>query len=84
MAVSGDAFLRQVLRVRLREARKHTGLGVINFSALIDVQPRTVSRWEDGTRVPGLVELCRIASRCGLSLAWLLYDVDEKREEIGR
>lgn len=70
------------MRSRLREARKHTGLRIVDYAVLLDVSRRTVERWEAGTRAPSLVELCRIATLAGLSVTWLVSDLDEARGEI--
>lgn len=48
------------------------------------VSARTVFRWEAGTKTPELESLCRIASYSGVSLAWLLYDLDERRGQVAQ
>lgn len=72
----------KVLRARLREARKHTGLSLADYAVLLDVASRTVERWEGGTRAPTLYQLCRIAVLAGVSVTWLVADVDEARALI--
>jgi transcriptional regulator with XRE-family HTH domain len=83
MAVAGGTGrVSKALRPRLREARKHTGLSLRDYAVLLDVSLRAVERWEAGSRTPTLYQLCRIATLAGLSLTWLLADVDEKRGTI--
>jgi transcriptional regulator with XRE-family HTH domain len=83
MAVGGgSARVMRALRARLKEARKHTGLSLADYAVLLDVSLRSVERWEAGSRAPTLYQLCRIATLAGLSVTWLLADVDERRGEI--
>ncbi len=74
--------LRQTLPKRLIQARKHTGLRVCDFARMMGVTDTTVMRWEKGQRIPSLEDLCRYATYCGVSLLWVLSDVDEKRALI--
>lgn len=74
--------LAKVLSKRLRQARVRTGLGPKDYAVLLDVSSRTVNRWEDGTRLPDLASLLTIAHRTGVSLPWLLYDVDEQKGRL--
>lgn len=68
---------------RVREARAHTGLRICDFAVLMGVADRTVQRWETGQQAPELAMLCRMASLCGVSVTWLIQDVDEARHVIG-
>lgn len=77
-------LLREALAPRLREARRHTGLSARDYGELMGVSARTVFRWEAGTKTPELESLCRIASYSGVSLAWLLYDLDERRGQVAQ
>lgn len=71
-----------MLSARLREARKHTGLSLADYAVLLDLNIRTVERWETGARCPSLLELCRVATMVGVSVTWLVSDLDEQRGEI--
>lgn len=75
-------LLRDTLRHRVREARKHAGLSLTDLGDLVGVDQRSVRRWEDGERLPGLLDLCRIASYCDVTLTFLLFDVEAQCERI--
>ena len=76
------SILRETLRKRLIEARKHTGLRIVDFAAMMGVSDRSVMLWEKGERIPSIRDLCKYATFCGVSLLWVLSDVDEKRALI--
>lgn len=80
----GIALLRDTLRHRIAEARRHSGLSRDDLGDLVGVAGRSVRRWEEGERVPSLVELCKLAVFTDTSLLYLLWDVEEKREAIAR
>lgn len=79
-----ESTLKAALRARVFEARRHTGLRVCDFARMMGIVPRSVMRWEDGTRIPSIEDLCRIATYSGVSLTWLLFDVCEKRAQIAK
>ncbi len=76
------SVLRDTLPKRLIQARKHTGLRRCDFARMMGVSARSVERWEKGERIPSIRDLCKYATFCGVSLLWVLSDVDEKRALI--
>lgn len=70
------------LSSQLCTARERAGLSRRDLAELVGVIPRTVLHWETGERVPSLVDLCRVAIYTDVTVAQLLRDVDERREEI--
>lgn len=69
---------------RVSKARAHSGLSAADLAELVGVSTRCVYYWESGLRLPSLAELCRVAVYCDVTLAFLLFDVDEQREAIAR
>jgi transcriptional regulator with XRE-family HTH domain len=67
------------LGLRIRAARRLTGLSQANFAAAIGANERTYRRGECGDRSPKLALLTAIAKRSGVSVEWLVTGAGEMR-----
>ena len=61
---------------RLREFRERAGLRVIDVAYLNDINPSTVSLWENGRRCPNANSVARLAEFFHVSTD-LFYEVAE-------
>lgn len=73
--------IRGDLGKRIRFARELASLRVAELAALLEVEPNTVYRWEQGVRTPSLELLKRIADICSVSFGWLVSGEGEPRSE---
>jgi transcriptional regulator with XRE-family HTH domain len=63
---------RQMIGVRLREARRHANLTQEQLAEIVGADNKTISRIEAATSDPSLSLLLRIADAVGVRLADLL------------
>lgn len=63
---------RQVIGVRIREARLAASLTQLQLADMIGRDHRMVHFWEHGTRDPRLSDLLLIARACGVPLSDLV------------
>jgi Zn-dependent peptidase ImmA (M78 family)/DNA-binding XRE family transcriptional regulator len=67
---------------RIALARKRRGLTVAALSRLLGVTPKTVSRWEDGSRSPEPDTLEQVSAVLRMPVAFFMAeDLDELRQE---
>lgn len=65
-------YSRAEIGASLRSAREAQGLSPVEAAALHGVSAATISRWENGARLPQISELMRVADRYGVTVAELL------------
>lgn len=82
MADSRQQRLLDVLLPRIDAARVQAGLTWQDVSEVSGIDVHQWSRWVRGKAVPSLVDLCRLAMACDVSLAFFLVAVDEAKEGI--
>jgi Zn-dependent peptidase ImmA (M78 family)/DNA-binding XRE family transcriptional regulator len=66
---------------RLRQARELAGYNQLEAAAAIGTLRETISYWENGRRVPGLVQLAALAEAYGVSVDELLGNEGEPAAE---
>ena len=60
------------IAMRIRRARRHTGMSQTQLSKAIAVQRSAVSNWESANEIyPAMANLIAIARTCEVSLEWL-------------
>lgn len=64
-------FSRELFGQRLRELRKARNMTIEELGVVFDVRKQTVSRWENGERLPYLDLACTIAEYFEVSLDYL-------------
>jgi hypothetical protein len=68
--------VKRVLGRSIRRAREQAGYLPGELAKLLGRCQRLVEYWEVGRREPGLTDLMRVASLCGVRLSRLLHDLD--------
>ena len=69
---------------RIKAARKRAGLTSVGLAERLSLCKRAIDYWESGGREPGMADLCRVAVVCGVTLTWLVMDLDLQRAEIAQ
>ena len=59
------------------------GKSKAEFSRMCDIQPSTMGGYLSGSSKPSLENLLKIAKRCGVTVAWLIGEVDDKNWNPG-
>ena len=62
--------------MRLKELRKQKGISQLKLAIELNTNQNTISRYETGTREPGIVELINIAEYFNVSVDYLLGRTD--------
>ncbi len=57
---------------RLRELRVFHGESQAKLAEALEVNPRTILRWEAGDQDPNLTDLRKLAEHFGVSVAYLI------------
>ncbi len=65
------------LAENLKKYRQMRGMSQAELARLLFVSPQSVSKWETGTSVPDIANLCALANALGLSCDKLLEDDNE-------
>jgi transcriptional regulator with XRE-family HTH domain len=79
MDVATEAF-----RLRLKQARRESGLTLDDVAARLGVSRQIVSAWEAGDKRPMLDRVSAIAEALGKSPAWFFMSPDEERAQSAR
>ena len=59
-------------KTRFKVLRIHYDMTQAQFAELLEVNPTTIFRYEDGQALPPLDTLLNICNKCDVSLAWLM------------
>ncbi|MFI5473245.1 helix-turn-helix domain-containing protein [Streptomyces cacaoi] len=62
----------RAIGLQIRDARKGAGLSQVALGERIGRDHKTISRWENGHRIPSLIDLIRIAHALDIPLADLV------------
>ena len=62
---------KEIIPIRLKEARKRTGLTQVEVSDLVDIEQGTLSKYELGAILPSVEMIGRLAECYGVSLDWI-------------
>ena len=62
---------KEIIPIRLKEARKRTGFTQIEVSELVGLRQNTLSRYELGTILPSIEMIGKLAEFYGVSLDWI-------------
>lgn len=62
---------------RLRELRDFHRVSQAALAKALDVNPRTILRWEAGEQDPNLTDLRRLAAHFGVTVAYLIGEVNK-------
>ncbi|MBE7035360.1 MAG: helix-turn-helix transcriptional regulator [Ruminococcaceae bacterium] len=65
--------------MRLKELRKQKGISQLKLSIELNTSQNTISRYETGTREPGINELIQIADYFQVSVDYLLERTDNPK-----
>ena len=57
---------------RLKELRLEKKLSIVELATILGVRDSTISRWENGQRIPGIDHLYNIAKFFGVSSDYLI------------
>jgi transcriptional regulator with XRE-family HTH domain len=68
---------------RIRLAREHAGMSVLELAAHLGVEPASVEAWERDERQPRANRLLMMAGLLSVSLAWLLEGREDGRMAAG-
>lgn len=69
------------LGLRIRQARKRTGLNQGEIGRRLAVTGSLISQWEHGYRIPSLMRLKTFAWLCGVDAAWLMFGDSPKSQK---
>jgi len=67
---------RETLGSRLRQARTDAGYSIQRLARELDVDPRTVNRWQADKAVPSIVRLGELARVLGKPVSYFIPDDD--------
>lgn len=65
-----------LLGKRIKDVRINKNITQHQLAKKLNVNRRTVSRWESGTHIPQTTHLQQIAKLAGKGIIWLLYNED--------
>jgi transcriptional regulator with XRE-family HTH domain len=83
MGQQGDRNeLCRVLVPRIEAALAHAGLTQADLVELTGLGSDRMSEWRRAKGAPSLIDICRIACACDVSLAWFFVPLDERKEAI--
>lgn len=79
MCINEEEQLQQIDKVfgaRLRAAREAAALSQSDVARSMKVVPQAVQKWEDGSSLPRLAKIYRLAKVLGVPVSYLIPDVE--------
>ena len=61
---------------KLKSIRKQKGFSQVEFAGRMGVSQNTISQWENGSRIPNVISLKKMAQILGCSADILLEDIE--------
>lgn len=68
--------IEKVFGARVKAAREAVALSQSDIARSMKVAPQAVQKWEDGTSLPRLAKIYRLAKVLGVPVSYLLPDVE--------
>lgn len=69
---------RELLASRLRTARESAGFSQEDVEQALGIARTTLSSYEHGVSMPGLMRAVALAALYGVTLDWLVWDEEER------
>lgn len=70
---------RRTLGKRLREEREATGMSQVEVAARLHVVPSTITRYENGSRIPSVIEIEEYAHVLGIPVSAIYGEESDER-----